>query len=78
MSDKPVTLLLLLLSHKCDFGAEPRSPIIATSAVKGLMDYGTLYQKSQMLRSNFSFTVTVEICFSSLKLLHKSLSPPLM
>jgi hypothetical protein len=35
-SDKPVTLLLLLWSHKCDFGAEPRSRIIATSAVKGL------------------------------------------
>jgi hypothetical protein len=36
-SDKPVTLLLLLWSHKCDFGAEPRSRIIATSAVKGLI-----------------------------------------
>jgi hypothetical protein len=35
-SDKPVTLLLLLWSHKCDFDAEPRSRIIATSAVKGL------------------------------------------
>jgi hypothetical protein len=35
-SDKPVTLLLLLWSHKCDFGAELRSRIIATSAVKGL------------------------------------------
>jgi hypothetical protein len=34
-SDKPVTLLLLLWSHKCDFGAEPRSCIIATSAMKG-------------------------------------------
>jgi hypothetical protein len=34
--DKPVTLLLLLWSHKCDFGAESRSRIIATSAVKGL------------------------------------------
>jgi hypothetical protein len=34
-SDKPVTLLLLLWSQKCDFGAEPRSRIIATSAVKG-------------------------------------------
>jgi hypothetical protein len=38
-SDKPVTLLLLLWSHKCDFGAEPRSRIIATSAVKGLTCY---------------------------------------
>jgi hypothetical protein len=38
MSDKPVTLILLLWSHKCDFGAEPRSRIIATSAVKGLMN----------------------------------------
>jgi hypothetical protein len=38
-SDKPVTLLLLLWSHKCDFGAEPRSRIIATSAVKGLIIY---------------------------------------
>jgi hypothetical protein len=36
-SDKRVTLLLLW-SHKCDFGAEPRSRIIATSAVKGLME----------------------------------------
>jgi hypothetical protein len=36
-SDKPVTLLLLLWSHKCNFGAEPRSRIIATSAVKGLI-----------------------------------------
>jgi hypothetical protein len=35
-SDKPVTLLLLPWSHKCGFGAEPRSRIIATSAVKGL------------------------------------------
>jgi hypothetical protein len=35
-SDKPVTLLLLLWSHKCDFGAKPWSRIIATSAVKGL------------------------------------------
>jgi hypothetical protein len=35
-SNKPVTLLLLLWSHKCDFGAEPKSRIIATSAVKGL------------------------------------------
>jgi hypothetical protein len=37
-SDKPVTLLLLLWSHKCDIGAEPRSRIIVTLAVKGLMD----------------------------------------
>jgi hypothetical protein len=36
ISDNPVTLLLLLWSHKCDFGAEPRSRLIATSAVKGL------------------------------------------
>jgi hypothetical protein len=35
-SDKPDTLLLLFWSHKSDFGAEPRSRIIATSAVKGL------------------------------------------
>jgi hypothetical protein len=35
-SDKPVTFLLLLWLHKCDFGAEPRSRKIATSAVKGL------------------------------------------
>jgi hypothetical protein len=34
--DKPVTVLLLFWSHKCDFGAEPRSRIIATLAVKGL------------------------------------------
>jgi hypothetical protein len=38
-SNKPVTLLLLFWSHKCDFGAEPRSRIIATSAVKGLSFY---------------------------------------
>jgi hypothetical protein len=37
-SDKPDTLLLLLWSHKCDFGAEPRNRIIATSAVKGSME----------------------------------------
>jgi hypothetical protein len=35
-SDKPITLLLLLWSHKCDIGAESRSRIIVTSAVKGL------------------------------------------
>jgi hypothetical protein len=35
-SDKPVTLFLLFWSHKCDFGGEPRSRKIATSAVKGL------------------------------------------
>jgi hypothetical protein len=35
-SEKPVTLLPLFWSHKCDFGAEPRSRIIATLAVKGL------------------------------------------
>jgi hypothetical protein len=35
-SDEPVTLFLLLWSHKCNFGAEPKSRIIATSAVKGL------------------------------------------
>jgi hypothetical protein len=35
-SDNPVTLLLLFWSHKCDFATEPRSHIIATSAVKGL------------------------------------------
>jgi hypothetical protein len=39
-SDKPVTLLLLFRSHKCDFGAEPGSRIIATSAVKGLKEEG--------------------------------------
>jgi hypothetical protein len=39
-SDKPVTLLLLLWSHKRDIGAEPRSRIIATSAVKGLNTLG--------------------------------------
>jgi hypothetical protein len=32
-SDKPVTLLPLFWSHKCEFGAEPRSRIIATSSV---------------------------------------------
>jgi hypothetical protein len=31
-SDKPVTLLLLFWSHKCDVGAEPRSRIIATGS----------------------------------------------
>jgi hypothetical protein len=39
-SDKPVTFLLLFWSHKCDLGAEPRSRIIATSAVKGLKKKG--------------------------------------
>jgi hypothetical protein len=38
-SDKPVTLLLLLWLHKCNIGAEPRSRIIATSAVKGLRSH---------------------------------------
>jgi hypothetical protein len=41
-SDKPVTLLLLLWSHKCDIGTEPRSRIIATSAVKGLKCFKSL------------------------------------
>jgi hypothetical protein len=36
-SDKPVTVLLLLWSHKCDIGAEPRSRVSATSAVQGLI-----------------------------------------
>jgi hypothetical protein len=35
-SDKPVTLVYPLRSHKGDNGAEPRCRIIATSAVKGL------------------------------------------
>jgi hypothetical protein len=35
-SDKPVNVLLLFWSHKCDIGAGPRSRIIATSAVRGL------------------------------------------
>jgi hypothetical protein len=44
-SDKPVTLLLLFWSHKCDNGAEPRSRIIATSAVKGLnTDWTSTYE----------------------------------
>jgi hypothetical protein len=43
-SDKPVILLLLLWSDRCDFGAEPRSRIIATSAVKWLKGwFETLY-----------------------------------
>jgi hypothetical protein len=33
-SDKPVTLLLLLWSHKCDFGAEPRSCDFGSERVK--------------------------------------------
>jgi hypothetical protein len=48
-SDKPVTLLLLFWSHKCDIGAEPRSRIIATSAVKGTerdTDYHSLLQQN--------------------------------
>jgi hypothetical protein len=40
-SDKIVTLLLLFWSHKCDLSAEPRSRIIATSAVKGLKSVTT-------------------------------------
>jgi hypothetical protein len=50
-SDKPVTLLLLLWSHKCDFGAEPRSRIIATSAVKGLKCPQSTYVKRRSLWS---------------------------
>jgi hypothetical protein len=38
-SDKPATLILLFWSHKCDNGAEPRSRIIATSAVKRLIHF---------------------------------------
>jgi hypothetical protein len=51
--DKPVTLLLLFWSHKCDFGAEPMSRIIATPAVKGLMSSGYFYlnEPKQNLRS---------------------------
>jgi hypothetical protein len=43
-SDKPVTLPLLFWSHKCDNGAEPRSRIIATSAVKGLIIHTTVHE----------------------------------
>jgi hypothetical protein len=46
-SDNPVTYLLLLWSHKCDFGAEPRNRIIATSAVKGLNDLG-IFRKTSL------------------------------
>jgi hypothetical protein len=46
-SDKPVTVLLLFWSQKCDFGAEPRSRIIATSAVKGLKPTITGSQKKK-------------------------------
>jgi hypothetical protein len=50
-SDKSVTLLLLLWSHKCDFGAEPRSRIvIATSAVKGLRTRVHVLRKCYVLK----------------------------
>jgi hypothetical protein len=39
-------------SHKCDFGAEPRSRIIATSAVKGLIRTVT------QLKPNLKYSVT--------------------
>jgi hypothetical protein len=58
-SDKPVTVLLLFWSHKCDNGAEPRSRIIATAAVKGLKK--NVLQKfflwTQRFLSHHSFTV---------------------
>jgi hypothetical protein len=47
-SDKPVTLLPLFWSHKCDFGTEPRSRINATSAVKGLKVHKNLYTQSHI------------------------------
>jgi hypothetical protein len=54
-SDKPVTLLLLHWSHKCDFGAEPRSCIIATSAVKGLSSIsdGEHYEVLDRIKAQF-------------------------
>jgi hypothetical protein len=36
-SDKPIISVYPVKSHICDFGAELRSRIIATSAVKGLI-----------------------------------------
>jgi hypothetical protein len=42
-SDKPITLLFPVKSQKCDFGAEPRSRIIATSAVKWLKLFAALH-----------------------------------
>jgi hypothetical protein len=68
-SDKPVTFLPLLRSHKCDFGAEHRSRIIATSAVKGL--------KSEMYCSPIPEALLVRqvnVCFYSI-FLHSFTSP---
>jgi hypothetical protein len=66
-SDKPVTLLLLLWSHICDFGAEPRSHIIATSAVKGLIGslelvwFSQFYFAAQEWYSRMSFCTNFEL-----------------
>jgi hypothetical protein len=35
-SDKPITLVFPVKLQKCDFGAEPRCRLFATSAGKGL------------------------------------------
>jgi hypothetical protein len=47
-SDKPVTLLLLLWSHKCDFSAEPRSRIIATGServnTQGRLEFKNIFE----------------------------------
>jgi hypothetical protein len=67
-SDKPVTLLLLFWSHKCDIGAEPRSRIIASSAVEGLNLLMHLsccnmhtYQAMQSCTSDLSYGVFLGI-----------------
>jgi hypothetical protein len=57
-SEKPVTLLLLLWSHKCNFSAEPRSRIIATSAVKGLNKLKLIILVSFLSQYPTSYLVT--------------------
>jgi hypothetical protein len=68
-SDKPVTLLLLLWSHKCDIGAEPRSCIIVTSAVKGLSMYLILVGSFIITTLYFGACVKLYLYATSFKLL---------
>jgi hypothetical protein len=57
-SDKPVTVLLLFWSHKCDISAEPRSRIIATSAVKGLNNSLMTVETEKLCIDSCTTTVT--------------------
>jgi hypothetical protein len=64
-SDKPVNLLLLLWSHKCDFGAEPRSRIIATSVVKELKFQFYCYFRFSLQKRNVTMhMVNNVVCVS--------------